>query len=220
MTKKNHKLYALISLCAILCYCAFLVKTAISNVNTTEETVPENTTLSAQFHESEEDESVVSVSVRSPHVPTPTEENTTSAAPALSPPKEGFSPIYPIKGEILTSFSLRHTYNSKTGDWRAHGGIDIKGEIGDEISAIEDGAVINVYHTPVWGNVVEIDHGEYVSIYKNLDDTTVKTGDNVLRGDTISHIGSSSQIESDLPPHLHFEITHYGESLDPCELLG
>ncbi len=216
MTKKNHKIYAAISLCGIICYCAFLIKTAISNVNTTEDNVPENETLATEIYE---EESVVAVSVPAPSVPELSEE-TTSEALSSETPKDGFSPIYPIKGEILTPFSLRHTYSSKTGDWRAHGGIDIKGKIGDAVCAIEDGAVIGVYNTPVWGNVVEIDHGEYVSIYKNLDNTAVKVGDNVLRGDVISHIGSSSQIESDTEPHLHFEITYYGESCDPCELLG
>ena len=135
--------------------------------------------------------------------------------------EDGFSPIYPVRGEILTAYSLKHAYNKASGDWRAHGGIDIAADEGTEVVSIEDGAVIATYKSPIWGNVIEIDHGEYVSIYKNLAKLgIVEEGDSVSRGEVISYVGKTSALESQIESHLHFELTHYGESVDPTELLG
>ncbi len=220
MTKKSHTLYAIISLCAILCYCGFLVKTAISDVDTVEETLPYEEHI---YYYATEPFTELAVSLTVTDVPedsteAPTEESS-EELPTMR--EEGFSPIYPVKGEILTAYSLRHAYNKASGDWRAHGGIDIAAEDGTEVLSIEDGAVISAYKSPIWGNVIEIDHGEYVSIYKNLAKLgIVKEGDSVSRGDVISYVGKTSALESQIESHLHFELTHYGESVDPTELLG
>ncbi len=221
MTKKSHTLYAIISLCALACYCGFLVKNAISDVDTVEETLPYEEYV---LEEPTTAVSELAVSLTVDSVP----EEAASEAPSQSEAEElptmredGFSPIYPVRGEILTTYSLRHAYNKASGDWRAHGGIDIGVDEGTDVVAIEDGAVIASYKSPIWGNVIEIDHGEYVSIYKNLAKLgIVEEGDNVSRGDVISYVGNTSALESQIESHLHFELTHYGESVNPVELLG
>lgn len=215
--KKTHALYTIISLCALTAYLGYLVKGSISDVDTIEETLPYALDV-AIATESATTQRVLPVSE------TATEEVFVDDIFLPTEPAteiDGFSPVYPVRGEILATFSLRHTFNAASGDWRAHGGIDIKAAEGTEVCAIEDGAVIEVYSNPVWGKVIKIDHGEYVSIYKNLADINmVKTGDNVTRGQVISHVGASSPLEAELPGHLHFELTHYGDSIDPIELLG
>lgn len=227
MTEKSHKLFAAISLCAVLCYCVFLIKNAASDVDTTEETLPYSLAIVNEELQTElpGDTSVSlnvtsvakePVEIESHAIESHTEISREEASEAQ---KDGFSPIYPVKGEIITAYSMRHTYNPSSGDWRAHGGIDIKSTENDSVFAVEDGAVSQVYTTPSWGTVIKIDHGEYVSIYKNLVDSLVEEGDSVTRGDIVAHVGKSAPLEASLPEHLHFEMTHYGESVNPSDFL-
>ena len=77
------------------------------------------------------------------------------------------------------------------------------------------------YKDALWGNVIEIDHGEYISVYKNLSTLDiVKEGDSVNKGDTISGVGEGSTAEKLASPHLHFELLHYGKYIDPESLIN
>jgi hypothetical protein len=65
------------------------------------------------------------------------------------------------------------------------------------------------------GNGVVIDHGGgWESQYSHLKQYSVrvKQGDHVKAGDAIGVIGMSGNAEF---PHLHFEVRHYGKTIDP-----
>lgn len=219
MTKKSHLIYSIISICALIAYCGFLVKNSITEVDTVEETLPYNSETEAFESEAPEAEPTESiVSVFEPEA-VPAEEPTASA----KEPETfliGFSPLMPVEGSITKEFSLKHSFNEQTGDWRAHGGIDIEASAAAPVFAVEDGAVVSCYTDPLWGNVIEIDHGEYISVYKNLSTLImVKEGDSVTRGEKISGVGETSTTEKGAP-HLHFELYCYGELVDPLSLIG
>ncbi len=213
MTKKSQIVYSVVSLCAIVAYCGFLVKNSISEVDTLEETLPhkiidEEIVISLPT----EEETYIPVSIEAPTVFSTAEEETL-------PPPVGFSPIYPITGEITSSFNPKHSYNSRTKDWRTHCGIDISAEKLSPVISCEDGTVISNYLDPLWGHVIELDHGEYVSIYKNLaGPSAFKVGEFVARGEKIGEIGDSIAEPGEY--HLHFEMMHYGEYIDPAEFIG
>lgn len=225
MNKKTHLLYSVISLCAVAAYCGFIVKNSISRVNTVEETLPyfvqEEFDLPPEVTEPTVREAVT-IQKNVAEI-LPKEEAPTSVAteePSMQPTFEGFSPILPAEGTVTKNFSLKHVYNPSTDDWRAHTGIDITASLTDAVFAVEDGTVTACYQDPLWGNVIEIDHGEYVSIYKNLSTLImVKEGDSVTRGEKISGAGQSAACEKG-EAHVHFEMRHYGEYTDPLELIG
>ncbi len=216
--QKTHLIYAIISLCAVFAYSAFLVKNAISEVDTVEETLP---------HIIEEEFQVISVTEPLLKVFIKSEEVTEAETFDFYEPeteaetiREGFSPILPVKGEIIRGFSQSHVYNPLTKDWRSHSGIDISANITAKVFACEDGTVTACYEDPLWGNVIEIDHGEYISVYKNLSTLImVKEGESVRRGDAISGVGNLSPVEKHTTPHMHFEMLHYGEYIDPMTLI-
>ncbi len=225
MTKKTHIIYSLISICALLAYGGFIVKNAMHEVDTVEETLPYEKEEGLVEIEELEMETEPLIQVVSPqnnvpeviaeHLP----EEPTTEEPSIEALSE-FSPLFPTTGTITKYFSLSHTYNPDTGDWRAHSGIDIEALPAEAVISVEDGVVTACYTDPLWGNVIEISHGEYTSIYKNLSTLImVKEGDSVSRGEKISGAGSSSVTESG-KTHLHFEIMHYSEYIDPLELLG
>ncbi len=77
-----------------------------------------------------------------------------------------------------------------------------------------DGKVTFAGWRPGFGWTVEIDHGNglktrYAHNQKNLK---VRVGDQVRRGDTIAHVGSSGLAKG---PHVHYEILLNGRAVDP-----
>ena len=95
-----------------------------------------------------------------------------------------------------------------------HDGLDFVADQGDDVLAAADGVVKSVSLSRKGkGNVVEISHpGGYVTSYAHLGDVVVNAGQNVSRGRKIGTVGISG---SSFAPHLHFEITKDGESVDP-----
>ncbi len=218
MTKKTQLVYSLVSVCAVIAYCGFLVKNSISEVDVAEETLPYQDMLKADTSPAPTEPVQVSAPVAEvlPESITPTEKPTEKPTEAII----GFSPIFPVSGTVTGKFSLEPVYNPVTKDWRSHVGIDIAANLADGVVATEDGTVTACYTDPMWGNVIKIDHGEYVSIYKNLSTLImVKEGDSVARGEKISGVGTSSVAEMG-EAHLHFELMHYSEYIDPLSLLS
>ncbi len=221
MTKKTHIIYALISICAIIAYGGFIVKNSISEVDTVEETLPyEKETATEAGEEAEAFSPPTEPAAKASEAlyatalqPEESTETVTEESPT------GFSPLFPVEGTVTKGFSLTHTYSEKTGDWRAHSGIDISAFSAEAVICVEDGTVTACYQDPLWGNVIEISHGEYTSIYKNLSTLImVREGESVNRGEKISGVGSTGIAEAG-GAHLHFELKHYSDYIDPLELL-
>lgn len=126
--------------------------------------------------------------------------------------------ILPIDGEILTDFTSDTLIYSKTlEEWRSHRGIDIKGSVGTKVRAPLDGTIKEVYEDELWGIVIIIDHGGGLETkLANLGTKEmVKPGVKVSKGDYISTIGKSADIEMALEPHLHYEAIKNGKMIDP-----
>ena len=69
-----------------------------------------------------------------------------------------------------------------------------------------------------------VDHGNgVVSIYKNLSKELaegITQGAKVTAGQKLGTVGESALIESAEEPHLHFEMTYEGESVDPLTYIS
>ena len=129
--------------------------------------------------------------------------------------------IMPVAGVVTVNHSLETMVYSPTfGDWRVHKGIDIDAKPGTQIKAVADGIVEMVYTDEMMGNVIEINHGDFVSLYAGVATLeTVESGAEVKQGDVISEVGNTALGESAQPSHLHFEIFYGGNSVDPIEYL-
>lgn len=138
------------------------------------------------------------------------ESNTSSASKLV------FS--MPVSGSVLTAYSGdKPVYDKTMDDWRVHEGVDIAGAEGTPVKACASGTVVAVKVDDMLGQEVVIDHGNGLeSIYANLtNQVTVKKGQKVDVGDTIGAIGETAQAEIADSPHLHFEMTRKGTSIDP-----
>ncbi|MCD6475830.1 MAG: LysM peptidoglycan-binding domain-containing M23 family metallopeptidase [Anaerolineaceae bacterium] len=86
-----------------------------------------------------------------------------------------------------------------------HYGIDIAGDLGYAIWAVDDGVIVySGWNDWGYGNVVVIDHGNgWQSLYAHLDYINYGCGDYVYEGDIIGGMGSTGRSTG---PHLHFEL--------------
>lgn len=126
--------------------------------------------------------------------------------------------ILPVKGEILTEFSIDKLVFSQTlEEWRAHPGLDIKAKLGDKVKAPGDGLIKEVKDDDLWGITIIIDHGNGMeSRISNLGTMEmVKEGLEVKQGDVISTVGDTAVIEMSMASHVHYEVFKNGKIIDP-----
>lgn len=97
---------------------------------------------------------------------------------------------------------------------KMHHGMDFSAEIGTPIYATGDGEVVRAdSRASGFGKHIRIDHGfGYLTIYAHLSDYNVQVGQKVKRGEVIGFVGNTGRSRG---PHLHYEVHHNGERLNP-----
>lgn len=95
-----------------------------------------------------------------------------------------------------------------------HDGMDFVANEGTEVLATASGIVTKVQSSEGGkGNMVEISHaGGYVTRYAHLMKTLVRKGERVKAGKAIGLVGASGRA---FTTHLHYEVLHDGEVMDP-----
>ncbi len=100
-----------------------------------------------------------------------------------------------------------------------HPAIDIDGETGDPVYAVDSGVVVYAgWNDWGYGNLIVIDHGNgWQSLYAHLSALNVECGSFVFQGDVIGAIGSTGNSTGS---HLHFALMHaeYGK-VNPWDFL-
>ena len=144
-----------------------------------------------------------------------TEEPTTRSAPV--------SYHLPLGTDMGNDYSMGiPVYNSIMDDWRTHNGVDFNGEYGDDVKAIADGIIRDVYDDEIMGATVVVDHGGgVVATYCGvIADEEIRRGIIVEKCDVLGKL-STIPVEADADfPHLHLEITVNGIPCDPLEVMG
>lgn len=144
----------------------------------------------------------------------------TNSSPDPAPVKEPFLLTKPVEGYLLSVHDTEKlTFSTTMQDYRVHTGIDIEAELGSAVVAAAAGTITDAYVDPMMGYTVEISHSDgFVTVYKNLDETLpdgIAVGVNVKAGQLIGAVGESAIIEQADVAHLHFELTHDEEPVDP-----
>jgi len=104
-----------------------------------------------------------------------------------------------------------------TGEMTRHDGLDFAAPIGTPIHAAAGGVVVVAEQHPVWGNVVEIDHGAgLMTRYAHASRLAVTAGALVKRGQKIAEVGTTGRSTG---PHLHFEVHSNGVAQNPSKFL-
>ncbi len=104
-----------------------------------------------------------------------------------------------------------------SGEMSHHSGIDFAAPTGTPIHAAAGGVVVVAEYHPVWGNIVEVDHGNsLLSRYAHASRLNVAPGDIVKRGQKLAEVGSTGRSTGS---HLHFEVHHQGVAQNPAKFL-
>lgn len=122
---------------------------------------------------------------------------------------EGLKFFTPVKGMVTENFNkaINHAY------------IDIAAEENTPVYSILDGTVIGADWTEDTGYVMTIQHtNDLISIYKHNDRLLKKVGDKVKVGTPIATVGNTGRLSTG--NHLHLELWHAGEAIDPAKYIS
>ena len=96
-------------------------------------------------------------------------------------------------------------------------GVDYKSDEIFDVVSVLDGKVISVEDNDMMGTTVQIKHdNNLISVYQSLSNVKVKVDDTIIQGQVIAQSGESN-INKDLGNHLHFELYHNGNIVNPEE---
>lgn len=138
-------------------------------------------------------------------------QRTQTALNVVLPPREGSRFLWPVKGDILSS------YGAKDGGLH-NDGINIKTRRGEPVKAADAGVVVYADDgLKGYGNLILIRHqGGWVTAYAHNDKLLVKRGDAVKRGEVISWAGVTGDVTE---AQLHFEIRKGTRAVNPISYL-
>jgi murein DD-endopeptidase MepM/ murein hydrolase activator NlpD len=98
-----------------------------------------------------------------------------------------------------------------------HYGVDIANHKGSKVEAIAPGVVTWAGERYGYGQLVEIDHGNgYRTRYAHNQKVLVDVGERVTKGKVVGKVGRSGRSTG---PHIHLEVLHNGDQIDPRKFL-
>jgi septal ring factor EnvC (AmiA/AmiB activator) len=117
---------------------------------------------------------------------------------------------WPVKGFVSGHFGQRPHAVLK-GVMVDNLGIDIQTTAGEPVRSVYDGVVLDVTEMPGMGNVVAIQHGNYMTIYAKMNGVTVRAGQKVKARENIGRVAT----DSDGTSELQFQIWKNTARLNP-----
>ncbi|WP_315919624.1 M23 family metallopeptidase [Mesorhizobium sp. SP-1A] len=125
--------------------------------------------------------------------------------------------VNPAPGHAVTSpFGVRT--DPLLGTAALHSGMDFRAPVGMPARVTAAGVVVKAGWNGGYGRMVEVDHGQgFTTRYGHLSNILVSVGQKLEAGDVIGRTGSSGRSTG---PHLHYEIRHNGEALNPLRFLA
>jgi len=119
---------------------------------------------------------------------------------------------WPSARGIVSGTFGEHAHPVLRGIKTKNNGIDILTNDGAMARAIYSGVVTSVMSIPNYNNVVIIRHGEYLSVYSNLEEVFVKRGDEVDIKESIGKVFTDQEVSK---TELHFELWKGKTILNP-----
>lgn len=119
---------------------------------------------------------------------------------------------WPVERGTITDRFGKHAHPVLKDVIVENNGIDITTDEGAAVRSIFEGEVVNVIFNPSFQKGIIIKHGEYYSVYTNLENVTVKAGDKVT---TKQKIGTAWEDPEEGKTEVHLEIWKNTVIMDP-----
>ena len=115
----------------------------------------------------------------------------------------------------IDGYDVTDVFNPK----KDHYGIDIVARENEPVRSVADGVVIMSSWTLDGGYIIAIQHsGNLISVYKHNSELFKNVGNFVASGEVIATIGNTGELTSG--PHLHLELWHNGNPVNPQEYIA
>lgn len=124
---------------------------------------------------------------------------------------------WPVEKGVISSSFGKHASVVSDKVTVTNNGIDIATVEGAQARAVFDGEVTSVSKLAGANTVVIIRHGEYFTVYSNLENVTVKRGDKVS---TRQNLGTVHTSKAENKTELHFELLKETNRQDPAKWLS
>lgn len=195
------------------------VGTAVYNVSKNKNLIPESG-MSTQYTVPRTAHTTEDFQANANATGIPDERETTSKTTYndLNRPYSGYY-LLPLNSKVSRNYSANPVYSETMHDWRAHSGIDIAGNIGDEAIAIQDGTVKKVYSDELWGDVIVIEHGNSLTAKYCGIKSTLEKDAHIEQGQVIGTV-VMIPVEGADGVHVHLETEVEGKSVDPVEAMN
>ncbi len=129
-------------------------------------------------------------------------------------PSKGRLP-WPVNGKVVVPYGKYMDPEFKVAVFK--NGIEIKPDRGERPRAIAGGRVVYADWFKGYGLLLIIDHGSgYHSLYGNLSEVFLETGNIIIPGTVVGKAGKSRQLNF---PTVYFEIRHKGKPVNPMQWL-
>jgi murein DD-endopeptidase MepM/ murein hydrolase activator NlpD len=117
----------------------------------------------------------------------------------------------PVIGRLTSHYGRRLSPFGRNSDF--HTGIDIATDFNSPVVASANGVILFAGYKGSYGRTVLIRHNNGIeTLYAHLSRIEVKAGEKVIRGKRIGLLGSSGKSTG---PHLHYEVRHNGQPINP-----
>lgn len=147
----------------------------------------------------------------------------TTEAQTEEPSTEPAPPVFslPLAFRAGKTYSMGAAVFSQTmGDYRTHNGVDFPGATGEAVRAAAEGTVTNVTKSPLFGNVVTVDHGNgYETRTAGLADAGLARVGDAVTAETVIGLVGEIPAEKEEGSHVHFELRVNGRLADPLDYL-
>lgn len=116
---------------------------------------------------------------------------------------------WPVEKGAVTSAYGRQQHSVVSTTYIENNGIDISTDRGANVRTVFKGTVSNIFTIPGAGKAVIVSHGNYRTVYANLKEVSVTTGQTLT---TKQKVGNLLPNSSDKISESHFEIWHISSS--------
>lgn len=139
-----------------------------------------------------------------------------AVAMAPLPPAPLFS--WPLSGSLRMTSPFGMRFHPLEHTFLNHEGVDLRAPLDSEVGAIADGRVAETGYGPLTGFFITIDHADgWRSRYLHLNKIHVHKGEQLKQGAVIALSGAMGRATG---PHLHLELSHHQQAIDPMSMLA
>ena len=121
---------------------------------------------------------------------------------------------WPVEHGVIIGFFGKQPHPTIKSVEIVNNGIDIRTAFGSNVLAIFEGKVVGTQFIPGFDYMVILQHGDYYTVYSNLEEVRVQKGDKVRIGQKVGKVSTNRKTNT---AEVHFEIWKEKTRLDPLK---